>query len=636
MDVLCFDNDARWMDLARGVLSASGHRVVPAADLATLSQLAAQPAIGAVLVNLDLPGDTVPQLATALASRAGGAPLVLGATRRPARDPSVVRQLEPLPGAVVIRHPVSLIDLSDLLGHRRPAPPAPVAAPATAAASRPFAAAPSRPGAGVGDARGGPARRGAPFGDGVDALASLVALGATHEAPVRRSPAPRSNDSIIPAGEGRFDAANVEGLLRVWRGQRSAELRLRGTAQGRGVLLRRGGLVDPRDRDQLVRMLRQGDLSAVDVVVEDGPSDRAAVGALLFEALSDPANVAFAQRHLADRLSVLDWETVAVLRLPGGLRSLLSGQGEKLGVLCGRYALAADEISVGLCALVRLGAVALSPPAPAAGAPEAAGVALGPPTVSSVRRARSEAGSGLDETSTITTLGGRAGARGVRVDGVDVGSVEQVHRRLERELDRLRGAPSSVVLGLPADADAAAIEQMSERMLRRYAGLAQAPELPPETTALATALVGLVRDAARGASVRQAGNDDPAGDRALLRARSLLERGEFTQADRMLSAAQERTPTDPSVLAPLGWARANNAGRPPGQRLQDGLELLLLAEQLDPNSIDAARWICKLLIQKNDYRGALLRATRGLRRAPTDAELRGLVSDLERRLAAAH
>lgn len=626
MDVLCFDNDARWMELARTVLASSGHRVVPAADLATLAQLAVQPTVGAVLVNLDLPGDTVGRLAAALSARSGGAPLVLGATRRPPRDPGVLQQLAPLPGAVVVRHPVSLIDLADLLGHRR------AEAPRPAAPSRPpLPPTPSRPGAGPAPSAPGVHRRSA-AAEGVDALASLVAMGASVEGAPPRPAARRSSDSIMPVGDARFDAANVEAVLRVWRGQRSSELRLRGQPHGRGVLLRRGGLVDPRDRDALERMLRHGDLVASDVVVEDGPSDRAAVGGLLFLALSDPANLAFAQRHLHDRLSVQDWEAVAVLRLPGGLRSLLSGQGEKLGVICGRTALSPEEISVGLCALVRMGAVSLSPPAQPA-AP--VGVELGPPTASSVRRARSSVGGGLDETSTITAFGGRGASRGVRVDGVDLGSVEQVHHRLLREVERLRGAAPTVVLGLPSGAEPAAVEQMTERMVRRYAALAQAPELPGETSTVAGELVGLVREAARGFYAAAAPAEDPTGDRAMLRARSLLERGEFGQADRLLSAAQERAPTDPAVLAPLGWARANHPGRPAAQRLQDGLELLLLAEQLDSSSIDAARWIAKLLIQKQDFRGALLRAARGLRRAPTDAELRALVADLERRLAAA-
>ena len=62
--------------------------------------------------------------------------------------------------------------------------------------------------------------------------------------------------------------------------------------------------------------------------------------------------------------------------------------------------------------------------------------------------------------------------------------------------------------------------------------------------------------------------------------------------------------------------------------------MLLLAEQLDPESVDTARWLCKLMLINDNPKGALLRARRGLKRAPDDPELRAVANELERKLRA--
>lgn len=639
MYVVAFDNDPRWLDLARSVLGSSGHRIDGFVEPNGLVRAVEHGAPGVVLLNLDLPGDALDRVARALSTQPAP-PLVLGATRRPATEPGVAAARARWPALKLVRHPVSMLELGDLLAEqqrKRPAAPAPAASSTSGFPTFPeppptFSAPPA-----VGAQPPARPTRPAPSGS-LSALTDLLAAGAGSGPTPQRVGLQRANESIMPRAGVGLDPANVELLLQAWRRRRTAELRLRGAPQLRPVLLRRGGFVDARDRDALARMLRHGDLFAADLPGDDGPSDRAGVATLLFEALTDASATSYVQRHRGDRLTVVDPEALATLRLPGGLRAMLSAPVEALGAACARTGLSNDEISVPLAALARMGVVkAEAPPAPPplARGDEPISTISGLGSWSSISSASTLQGLGRRSlSSTVTALGGRpvSGAR----PGGDMGGAAQIHARLERELSRLEGAAPGVVLGLPAGSAHELVVEVAGRQRRRYAELAESPALPAEARALAARLVALIDDAERrfGWGGSDLVSDAGGPEKLLLRARALIDRADFAQADKVLSLAQRRSTADPNVLSPLGWARANNPGKPAEQRVQEGLEMLLLAEQLDGDSLDTARWLCKLMILTDNPKGALLRARRGLKRAPDDAELRAVAHELERKLKA--
>ncbi|MFM2247587.1 MAG: hypothetical protein RL071_3661 [Pseudomonadota bacterium] len=635
MYVVAFDNDPRWLDLARAVLGASGHRIDGFAEPQGLLRAVVHGAPGAVLLNLDLPGDALDRVARALVGQPDQ-PLVVGATRRPPTEPGVAAARGRLPALRLLRHPVSMLELADLLAEqqrKRPAAPPPAAGGFPAFPEPPPAfAAPAEPPR----APGRPTR---PVASGsLAALTDLLAPGAGGVSSPHRSALQRANESIMPRASAGLDPANVDLVLQVWRRHRTAELRLRGAPQLRPVLLRRGGFVDPRDRDALARMLRHGDLFAADLPGDDGPADRAGVATLLFEALTDPSATSFVHRHRADRLSVVDPDALGALRLPGGLRAMLSAPVEALGPACARTGVPNDELSVPLAALARMGVVkaeAPPPPPPAPRGEEPISTISGLGSWSSISSASTLQGLGRRSlSSTVTALGGRP-VSGARPSG-DMGGAAQVHARLERELSRLEGAAPAVVLGLPPGSAHALVVEVADRQRRRYAELAESPTLPAGARALAGRLVALIDDAERrfGWGGSELVSDAGGPEKLLLRARALIERADFAQADKVLSLAQRRSTADPNVLSPLGWARANNPSKPADQRMNEGLEMLLLAEQLDGESLDTARWLCKLMILTENPKGALLRARRGLKRAPDDAELRAVAHELERKLKA--
>ncbi len=208
-----------------------------------------------------------------------------------------------------------------------------------------------------------------------------------------------------------------------------------------------------------------------------------------------------------------------------------------------------------------------------------------------------------------------------------------------------------MVLGIPADSEPDLVAQAAARLRARYAGLALDGGRPDAVRGAATELLALVEQAHAGMAHRAPATphdpldtfEDRPTDMALTPVASeeerllelgeqLMARGQWAQADRALTRARDLQLAHPGILSALGWARFHNDERPPDARLEEGRDLLRLAEQFggseDPRSQIR---LGTVLLAAGEHDGAAVRAERAARLAPSDPE----VHSLQRALAAA-
>ena len=114
--------------------------------------------------------------------------------------------------------------------------------------------------------------------------------------------------------------------------------------------------------------------------------------------------------------------------------------------------------------------------------------------------------------------------------------------------------------------------------------------------------------------------------------RKLIADRDFARADKVLSRARSKRLDHPAVLSNLAWARYKNARRPGPERIQDARDLFLLAEQFGPSDRDTVRLFPRFLVEQGELRAALARVRRGLRLHPDDADLRELERVIRQRL----
>jgi len=111
----------------------------------------------------------------------------------------------------------------------------------------------------------------------------------------------------------------------------------------------------------------------------------------------------------------------------------------------------------------------------------------------------------------------------------------------------------------------------------------------------------------------------------LAQGQSLIDAGDFPRADRVLTQGRDLAIANPDILTWLGVARLQNPERDAGVRIQEAIDMLLLAEQFAPDHEVALRWLARALIQSGDLRRALPRARRLLQLCPADQEAALLV-----------
>lgn len=181
--------------------------------------------------------------------------------------------------------------------------------------------------------------------------------------------------------------------------------------------------------------------------------------------------------------------------------------------------------------------------------------------------------------------------------------------RLRREAELLARSDPWTVLALPRGAEPPMIHAALARMEGRYAPLLGAENA--EVRELAERILGQIRAAEQ--SIRQPASDAPPPAEALLdRALAALDRDDWSEADRLLTAAREANPDSAEVFAHLGWARTHLVTYPP----DEGPTLIELAVTLDPGCTDAQVYLAELNAQNGDGEAALRRPERALARNP--------------------
>jgi len=596
VDIVVADADGRWAELVGSLLAADGMALRHAGDAAALHRALARKAPDVIICDVELPGGGA---VGALAGQHGGVPVIL-TSGRGAADPGVVAAAGQLGAVQVLRKPVSLLDLTDLL-------------------------------------RGLSRRR------------------------AQRGPSAAAASPSPDAGRSQRAERNLGLLVRILAEGLSGDIELEpGQAPVRVSV---GGLLEGRAADRLAGALMSS-LWSFAPRTSTGRGDVGALAGLVWSQARDPGQVRFAADRRLDLLSRTAFtELLFVLPVSDALRSALvsvDGRGA-LGDTLAARGLALEACSVDLQALVRLRVLELRPAMGLSTRPAARPLsarmplAVEEPAASADRPeafARREAphsdiGGRSDlrsrsEPSARSASGPRSDIRSLHGRSVDVIALQQ---RLRKEVEQLRDAPAAVVLGIPTSANAELAEAAVERLRKRYRDIAESPTLPGALRQLAHEMLAIVEGAfhrfarSRADELRQrraveraedfeAAAPSSEEDLAVEKADGLFARGAFPEADRLLSRAHQKRIDHVGVLASLGWARLHNGQMELHKREEEARELLLLAEQLDPVHPRGQRYLSELLRRRGDLPAALRRAQRALKADPEDADAQRLVREL--------
>ena len=96
----------------------------------------------------------------------------------------------------------------------------------------------------------------------------------------------------------------------------------------------------------------------------------------------------------------------------------------------------------------------------------------------------------------------------------------------------------------------------------------------------------------------------------------MISKGEWAQADSVLTKAHRQQLDHAGVLSNLGWARLHNPDRPQDARADEGRDFLLLSEQFDPTNVDGQYFLAQYLLAANLVEAAAQRAKRAKEAAP--------------------
>lgn len=468
----------------------------------------------------------------------------------------------------------------------------------------------------------------------------------------------RANRSLVPRSGGAVSRDNAARLGALWANKDTGRLYITGAsaAVSRPIRFESGGLVDSRELELVDMALREGRLRFESGAVE-GSGDHRALGSYLVESLRPDSLEGFAAEHtfnapslrrLARPLTELPVgrDTRAVLSMADGRQTL--------GRILAMLSVPGETVETELFILHRMGILSLNAPrserrprtaaraaaplSPSSGPeplsePTAPATDPGPSRTTSVSEppttttpSRRSTGSTRHRRSTTRT---QASSRR-RMPPVQPAILA---KQLRRELSRLEGASAANVLGVPSDSPTELVQGVASRQIERYGKIADGVTNSAEIRALAAQLKALVEAALSGwgRSVRtRSGAAD--SERELMwleQGRILVESGDFARADRLLSKARDLTIANPDILAWLGLARLRNPERSSEEQLDEGIDLLLLAEQFNPGHQFAVMWLARVLSAEGDTRRALPRAKKWAQLCPDDKEAAALVTKLE-------
>ncbi len=203
-------------------------------------------------------------------------------------------------------------------------------------------------------------------------------------------------------------------------------------------------------------------------------------------------------------------------------------------------------------------------------------------------------------------------------------------KRLRREVDLLRTSDPWVVLSVPHDAEPKLVDVAVERMRTRYSDLGKAQSA--ELRDLALQMLARVNEAyaTLTATAADIARPDEPGDDAFKAGLRAMAAGDWAMAHRRFLAARDQNLDSVRNIAHVAWALFHNPEHPVAARAADGLDQLLLAEQLDPNYADGQYFLATVLHRKGDDDGAARRLRRALRAEPGHVAASALARKLRR------
>lgn len=491
-------------------------------------------------------------------------------------------------------------------------------------------------------------------------------------------PAAAGAPPSTPATPLDFD--NTTRLVRLWARRASGILQIASPRGEMWVTLADGAPVDAESLAALREVLHGGEVEFQPCNV-DGAGDYVATGKIFWEeALASERG----RRGAPMRGTLLSpthlTEAAAQLPLNAGLARILAGltAPAALGRLCDAQLIDAATVVDEVAALAALGMLSLQEapamPATVARRPEPApdgfstvgrrppgtgaptGIPLTTTRINSQTRTIEERGSSGYETRRPASgefrrpseSGGMGPPPGMRppmpTAPLPIGRPSAVSparpppaadeaalvKRLRREVDLLRTSDPWVVLSVPHDAERKLVDIAVERMRTRYSDLGKAQSA--ELRDLAVQMLARVNEAYAALTVSSADVSRPEepGDDSFKAGLRAMAAGDWALADRRFIAARDQNLDSVRNIAHVAWARVHNPEHPAAARTSDGLDMLLLAEQLDPNYADGQYFLATVLHRKGDDDGAARRIRRALRAEPGHVAASALARKLRR------
>lgn len=412
--------------------------------------------------------------------------------------------------------------------------------------------------------------------------------------PPKAEPAPRASAPAPPVGgeRPRLDASNFSHLVRLWARRASGILSVDSPEGQAWVTFAAGGPLDEEGMEAILRGARAGDVDFQPCDV-DGSGQHAELGERLWRlAWAAVGEVEPGADFAPGRTR--QTEAVDDLPVPASVRSVLRGMthGVPISASIETLHLPADELRRGFRALALMGLVHLSDvsgPARRAAAPEP------------------------EELPTRVTR-----------DPLAI-------RRLRRELQLLKDSDPWVVLGIPRNSPPEIVARSGARMSQRYGELAR--DGNPLVRELATSLLERIEWAIAEVSAHSSRRPDSpptTEEDAFQHGQRAMSLGDWAQADRWFSFAHERNLDSARFLAHLGWVRFHNPDQPVQERVEEGVDYLLLAEQIDPDYADGQYFLAMALHRRGDDEGALRRVRRALKNQPDHVAAAALARKLRR------
>lgn len=435
---------------------------------------------------------------------------------------------------------------------------------------------------------------------------SMLDVAAMISNPPERSslptPPPAPEPSEARPAAPRFDATNLGQIVRLWARRANGILQMEVGGEPAWVMLAAGGPLDDDGMAAIHAVLGGGEIDFQPCDVE-GEGLHAALANLVWQVAWDASVGADAERlanHVPSRNRLS--EATETLPLPLTVRTLLRyvSQGVSFGVLVEEHGLEPVGAARGVQALAHLGLLGLAAPAEA-------------PRARTVAREEQRAEPEIESTGRTTR------------DLVTV-------RRLRREVALLKDADPWVVLGVPKDAPGELLGRAASRMTTRYQEFSRDGD--PQVRELGATLLERIRWATKSLSHGIAGAAEArppsSEDEAFRSGQRAMTLGDWSAADKWFSSAHELNLDSARNLAHLGWARLHNPDLPLQERVEEGVDLLLLAEQLDADNADGQYFLAVALHRQGDDDGALKRIRRALRAQPDHVAASALARKLRR------